>query len=96
MYIGNRRVSMLTTLDKFGRIIIPHAIRMDMGLKPGDSLEVSWTGSEIRIKPAADESPMVIREGILVYDAKSDSGTEAALEEDRRRRTRKILESDRD
>lgn len=85
---------MLTNLDKFGRIVIPHAIREDMGLKPGDSLEVSWTGSEIRIKPAVDENPMVVREGILVYDAKAESGAEDSLEEDRRRRMRKILGHD--
>lgn len=86
---------MLTSLDKFGRIVIPHAIREDLGLKPGDSLEVSWTGSEIRIKPAVEESPMVVREGILVYEAKSEEETTAfSMEEDRRRRMRKILESD--
>jgi AbrB family looped-hinge helix DNA binding protein len=86
---------MLTNLDKFGRIVIPHAIREDLGLKPGDSLEVSWTGSEIRIKPAIEENPMVVREGILVYEAKSEEGAiELTMEEERRRRMRKILESD--
>jgi AbrB family looped-hinge helix DNA binding protein len=87
---------MLTNLDKFGRIVIPHAIREEMGLKPGDALEVSWTGSEIRIKAAAEESPMVVREGILIYEAQADAEAGDPLEEDRRRRMRKILESDRD
>jgi AbrB family looped-hinge helix DNA binding protein len=92
-YIG----IMKTHLDKFGRIVIPHAMREDMGLKPGDPLEVSWTGSEIRIKPAVEESPMVLREGILIYDAGSEEGViDSSLEEERRRRMRKILESDQD
>ncbi len=86
---------MLTNLDKFGRIVIPYAIREDMGLKPGDPLEVSWTGMEILIKPATEESPLMVREGILVYVARSEEGSEeSALEEDRRRRMRKILGSD--
>lgn len=86
---------MLTNLDKFGRIVIPHAIREDLGLKPGDPLEVSWSGTEIRIKPAMEENPMVVREGILVYEAKSEDGAiEHSMEEDRRRRIRKIMESD--
>lgn len=87
----------IPVFDKFGRIVIPHAIREDSGLKPGDALEVSWTGTEIRIKPVQEESGLMIREGILVYEAKSESGTEdSALEEDRLRRMRKILGSDRD
>lgn len=86
--------TMQTKVDKFGRIVIPQAIREDSGLKPGDALEVSWTGTEIRIRPAHEESGLLIREGILVYEAKSEgSGVESALEDDRLRRMRKIMGS---
>lgn len=87
---------MKTSLDKFGRIIIPHAIREDLGLKPGDPLEVSWSGQEIRLKPVSDEEPLMVREGILVYEARSEERLdEGALQEDRNRRIRKLFDPDR-
>lgn len=86
---------MLTHLDEFGRIVIPHALREVLGLKPGDSLDLSWTGSEIRIKPATEDRPMAVRTGILVYEARSEEGaTDFSLEEERRRRMRKVMKSD--
>jgi len=84
-------------LDKFGRILIPHAIREDLGLKPGDPLEVSWSGQEIRLKPVAEDEPLMVREGILVYEARSEEPPdEGSVHEDRNRRMRKILGQDRD
>jgi AbrB family looped-hinge helix DNA binding protein len=88
---------MQTSLDKFGRIIIPHAVREDLGLKPGDPLEISWTGQEIRLKPVFEEEPLMVREGILIYDARTaEAPDEDAVQEDRNRRMRKILGQDRD
>lgn len=42
---------MHTKLDKFGRVLIPKNIRKNLGLKPGDTLELEHSQQEIIIKP---------------------------------------------
>jgi AbrB family looped-hinge helix DNA binding protein len=86
---------MNTMLDKFGRILIPHAVREEIGLRPGDSLEVSWSGKEIHLKPVSEEEPLMVREGILIYQANADEEPdESAIQDDRNRRMRKVLGAD--
>ncbi len=42
---------METKLDKFGRVLIPKAIRKKVGLKPGESVRLEESGKEIIIRP---------------------------------------------
>ena len=44
---------MRTTIDAAGRVVVPKAMRMDIGLVPGE-VEVEVDGSSIRITPIAD------------------------------------------
>jgi len=36
-----------TTLDKFGRVVIPKEIRNGLGLKPGEALQVKRVEDEL-------------------------------------------------
>ena len=42
---------MQTKLDKFGRVLIPKNVRKNLGLKPGDTLELEQSDKKIIIKP---------------------------------------------
>ncbi len=59
---------MKTTLDKFGRIVIPKKIREDFNLKPGSPIRIEEGKEEILLTPA-EEEPMLVekRRGISFY-----------------------------
>jgi len=44
---------MKTTIDRFGRVMIPSDIRRESGIKPGMPLEVRWDKGTIAITPAS-------------------------------------------
>jgi AbrB family looped-hinge helix DNA binding protein len=56
-----------TTLDRFGRVLIPKKVRVDLGLSPGDPLEIESRDNGILIKPLNDEPHLVDKEGVLVF-----------------------------
>jgi AbrB family looped-hinge helix DNA binding protein len=56
-----------TTLDRFGRVLIPKKVRVELGLSAGDSLEVESRDDGILIKPLHDEPHLVDKEGVLVF-----------------------------
>lgn len=60
------------TLDKFGRILIPKAVRDGLGLKPGTALHLEITEQEggermLALRPAHERPLLVEEEGLLVY-----------------------------
>lgn len=61
---------MRTTIDKAGRVVIPHQLRRRAGLSPGE-VEVTVDGAGIRIEPVAGEG-LVEVDGRLAIPA---SGT---------------------
>lgn len=58
---------METTLDKFGRVVIPKEIRDDLSLKPGEVLEVEKSGDEVILKLLREEPALHMKEGVLVF-----------------------------
>jgi AbrB family looped-hinge helix DNA binding protein len=65
------RVTIETTIDRFGRVLVPKALRDQLGLKPGSVLEMEDSGNEIRIKPVRDR-PLLVKKGkVLVYAGKA-------------------------
>lgn len=63
-------------LDKFGRILIPKAVRRRLGLAPGTKLRLEVGEGGIVLQPLADEPPLVEREGILISTASLEDGTD--------------------
>ena len=58
---------MQTSIDKFGRILVPKELRDGMGLAPGAPLELQRSGDSLVITPAA-QGPLLVREGgVLVF-----------------------------
>ncbi len=82
---------MITTLDKFGRVIIPRKIRERLGIHPGTNLNISEEGSHIIIKPVKADEPLIEKDGILVFTGKINGKVEESISKDRKDRINKLL-----
>ena len=81
---------METTLDRFGRIIIPKNVREDMGLEAGAILQIEKQGEKIVLQPVQGEPQVVEKKGILVFTGGAVGDVGSALQEHRRSRLKKI------
>jgi AbrB family looped-hinge helix DNA binding protein len=48
-------------------VLIPKKVRADLGLSPGDPLEIESHDDGILLKPLNDEPDLVDKEGVLVF-----------------------------
>lgn len=81
---------METTLDRFGRIVLPKKVRDDLGLSPGSVLRIEERDEEIVLRPVVESSSLVHKDGILVYTGEVSGNLEAAVRRDRDERSRKL------
>ena len=80
---------METTLDRFGRIIIPKNVREDMGLEAGALFLIEKQGEKIILKPLQGEPQVVEKKGIFVFTGAAVGDVDSALHEHRRSRLKK-------
>ena len=64
-YDGN--VSSEVTLDRAGRVVLPKAIRDEMRLSPGDTLDVAVKGDEVTLRPRRGATPLQKERGVWVF-----------------------------
>ena len=74
---------METTLDKFGRIVIPKEIRDDFNLKPRSQIRIEESEQAIILKPVAGEPYLHWKDGVLVFSGVSMGDLDKALEKHR-------------
>ena len=84
---------METTLDKFGRIVIPKKIRDNLGLTPGITIKIETAGKEVVLKPLLEESPVEFKDGVLVFTGKATGNIEDAVNIIRDKRVEKFYEN---
>jgi AbrB family looped-hinge helix DNA binding protein len=70
-------------VDKFGRMVLPKAIRDDLGLKPGDVLDATEEGDAIILRPRARQNVVRRKEGLLVSCGVAVGDVAKAVEEHR-------------
>lgn len=58
---------METTVDRFGRIVIPKRVRESLGLSPGTKMEIESIGDEVVLKPVREEPSVVDKDGVLIF-----------------------------
>ena len=58
---------METSLDKFGRIVIPKKIREDFNLKAGTPIRIEESEKAIILTPVHGEPCLHLKEGVLVF-----------------------------
>jgi AbrB family looped-hinge helix DNA binding protein len=81
---------METILDRFGRVVIPKAVRKDIGLEPGAVLRVEKEDGKILLEPLTGEPRLVEKRGVLVFTGTATGDLEGAVENQRKERTRTI------
>jgi AbrB family looped-hinge helix DNA binding protein len=82
---------MVTTLDKFGRVVIPKALRDSLGLKPGEPLEVEGEGQRILLKPVKEHYSVVRKGKVWVLVGGTwEGGTEDVVQRVREERDRTV------
>jgi len=81
---------METTLDRFGRIVIPKDVRDDMGLEAGAVLQIEKEGEKIVLQPIQGEPQVMEKKGILVFTGTALGDVGAALHEHRKSRLKKM------
>lgn len=81
---------METTLDKFGRVVIPKEIRDDLGLRPGEVIQIEESGDEVVLKPLREKSPLNIKDGVLVFTGSSTGDITGAVSSHRGERLKKM------
>ena len=95
-YIGNLPIQeillwklhfMETTLDKFGRIVIPKKIREDFNLKPGSPIRIEEGKKEILLTPIEEEPTLVEKDGVLVFTGIPTEDIESQVEIIRKQRS---------
>jgi AbrB family looped-hinge helix DNA binding protein len=77
---------METTLDKFGRIVIPKEIRDDFNLKPGSQIRIEESEQAIILKPVPGEPNLHWKDGVLVFSGTPMGDLDKALEKNRKDR----------
>lgn len=81
---------MVTTLDRYGRIIIPKKLREHLGITNRTNLNITEQGKRIIIEPIHNEDVLVNKEGILVYTGNISVEINDLLKSNRNIRTRKL------
>lgn len=58
--------SHLVAIDRSGRLVIPKALRDELGLQPGQALRASVRDGRLEVVPEAMDATLVDRDGVLV------------------------------
>ncbi len=81
---------METTLDKFGRIVIPKRVRDDLGLKPGAVLQIEQADQKILMEPVNEGPQVVVKDGVLVFTGTATGDIVGAIQLHRQERLSKV------
>lgn len=65
----NGSMASMIAVDKAGRIVLPKAMRDELQLTAGDTLEAEVSGEKITLRPVRGNSPLRKKRGVWVYSA---------------------------
>ena len=87
---------MQSTVDRFGRVVIPKAVREALHLTPGTALSVEQDNGTVVFKPTCKEVPssqdsaLRRKGGLLVFSGQPVGDLVEAITKQRRDRTTKV------
>jgi AbrB family looped-hinge helix DNA binding protein len=81
---------METSLDRFGRIVIPKKIREDFNLKAGSPIRIEEGEQTIILKPIHGEPNLHVKDGVLVFTGTPLEDLGDALSKHREERMKSI------
>jgi len=70
---------MQTTLDKFGRVLIPKKLREHLGLEPDDALELQLEDGKLTLLPQRTPPPLRRKGRVLVVESEATGDLTQAL-----------------
>ncbi len=77
------------TLDQAGRVLIPKALRQELHLRPGDTLELESESGEITLRPVHPKALLTKEHGVWVYQGEpSDASIADLIDQNRESRIR--------
>jgi AbrB family looped-hinge helix DNA binding protein len=80
------------TLDRAGRVVLPKSLREELHLSPGDTLDLTVQGDEVRLRPRRSSSPLQKKQGVWVFSTgktMTSDETAEALRDIREQRDRR-------
>ena len=81
---------METTLDRFGRVVIPKKVREDLGLNPGAVLQIEKREQEIFLKPVQEGPHLFDKDGVLVFSGVANGDIVSKIRQHREKRLNEI------
>ena len=81
----------VTTVDRFGRVVIPKETRDHFGLAPGTAVTVVDAEDGVLLKPGAPQTPLAAKGGVLVFSGKTTADPETHVRRAREERIRNFL-----
>ena len=82
---------METSLDRFGRIVIPKKIRDDFNLKAGTPIRIEESENVIILTPVHGEPNLHLKDGVLVFSGSPLEDLSDVLAKHREERMKSIL-----
>ncbi|WP_320672840.1 AbrB/MazE/SpoVT family DNA-binding domain-containing protein [Patulibacter defluvii] len=70
---------MQVTIDAAGRIVVPKALRDELGLTPGSTVDVSRYGPGLQLTPGGRTARLVEEDGLLVAESDTPIDDEIVL-----------------
>ena len=81
---------MQTTIDRFGRMVLPKSLRDGLGLGPGDSLNATAERGEIVLRPIGRADALRRKGKTLVFGGKAAGDIERAVKNHREERINRL------
>lgn len=73
------RPTMETTIDAAGRIVVPKALREELGLTPGSTVDISRYGAGLQVVPGGRSGHLQELDGRLVLTGEGEIGNDDVL-----------------
>ena len=77
---------METTLDRFGRVVIPKRVRDGLGLRPGAVLIIEERGNGLHLMPVPEGDNLREEDGVLVFAGRVEGDLSACVRAEREAR----------
>ena len=70
---------MRTMVDRFGRVVVPKAMRERFGLGAGAAVDIEEAGDHVAIRPVDGRAPLASKGGVLLCTGEATGDLEAAV-----------------
>ena len=80
------------TIDQAGRVLIPKALRKELHLEPGDTLQLESAGDQILLRPVLAKALLMKEHGVWVFQGEPAAASIPDLiDREREQRLRELI-----